>query len=45
MVCPGHIIFTSKAGRSFKLRVRAKVAFERLREVMLAFSPELVKLK
>ena len=45
MLYPGHIIFTSKAGQNFKISVRAKVAFERLREVMLAFSPELVKLK
>jgi hypothetical protein len=45
MIYPGHIIFTSKTGQNFKVSVRAKVAFERLRDVMLAFSPELVKLK
>ncbi len=44
LLSTGRMIITSKAGEKTHISLRYRVAFERLRDLMRAFYPEVVKL-
>jgi hypothetical protein len=44
LLSTGAMIITSKAGEKTKISLRYRVAFDRLRELMKAFYPEVVRL-